>query len=70
MWKPEWTSELIDLLNVICLLVDVEAELDQLLGDILDGELLTVSDLQTAGVHPVDPKKRPAAEKPAKQLSL
>jgi hypothetical protein len=33
LWKPEWTSELIDLLNV-------------------------------------DPKKRPAAEKPAKQLSL
>jgi hypothetical protein len=69
-WEPEWTSELIDLLNVLRLLVEMEAELDQLLDDLLAGEQLTVSDLEDAGVLPVDPKKRPVAEKPARQLSL
>jgi hypothetical protein len=69
-WDPEWTSELIDLLNVLRLLVEMETELDQLLDDLLAGEQFTVSDLKDAGVLPVDPTKRPVAEKPARQLSL
>lgn len=69
-WDPAWTSELIDLLNVLRLLVEMEEELDEMLDGILSGGLISVSDLRDGGVLPVDPKKRPAAEKPAKQLSL
>ena len=69
-WDSEWTAELIDLLNVLRLLIEMEGELDQLLDDLIAGPQLTVSDLEDAGVLPVDPKKRPGAEKPAKQLTL
>ncbi|MFF8354486.1 type ISP restriction/modification enzyme [Streptomyces chartreusis] len=52
-WLPDWTSELLELLNVLGLLVDIEPEQRQLLGEICQGERITVNDLTAAGVLPV-----------------
>jgi hypothetical protein len=69
-WDPDWTTELIDLLNVVALLVDLEPEQDALLEEILGGTLISVPDLTAAGVLPVDTKRRPVAEKPPRQDQL
>ncbi|MFE5542935.1 type ISP restriction/modification enzyme [Streptomyces sp. NPDC056534] len=52
-WLPDWTSELLDLINVLGLLVDLEPEQSQLLVDICQGPHITVNDLTAAGVLPV-----------------
>jgi hypothetical protein len=49
---------------------ELEPEQDALLGEIIGGELVTVADLELAGVLPVVPIRRPVAEKPAKQGQL
>jgi hypothetical protein len=61
-WDPEWTTELLEVLNVLALLVDLEAEQAALLDRILAGPLITVADLTEAGVLPV--VDRPVVEKP------
>jgi Type ISP C-terminal specificity domain len=66
-WDTDWTSELIDLLNVVSLLVDLEDDQDALLGEVVGGELISVADLTDAGVLPVDREHRQVAEKPPKQ---
>lgn len=67
-WDPDWTTELIDLLHVIALLVKLEPDQAGLLEEIASGPLITVEDLASAGVLPV--KERPTAEKPPKQTQL
>ncbi|MEU2772593.1 type ISP restriction/modification enzyme [Streptomyces sp. NPDC007162] len=52
-WLPEWTTELLELLNVLGLLVREEGNQEGLLNDICDSDLLTVDMLQHAGVLPV-----------------
>ncbi len=47
-WLAEYTSELIDLLHVLGLLVDLEPEQAQLLTAIVDGSLISVDDLTSA----------------------
>lgn len=69
-WDPDWTAELIDLLNVVALLVELEPEQAKLLDEIADGPLVSVEDLTAAGVLPVAGKDRPTAEKPPKQAQL
>jgi hypothetical protein len=61
-WDPEWTTELLEVLNVLTLLTDLEAEQAALLDRILAGPLMTVADLTEVGVLPVT--DRPLAEKP------
>lgn len=46
-WLPEYTSDLIDLLNVLGLLVELEPHQADLLDRILAGPLLTVTELAT-----------------------
>lgn len=67
-WDPDWTTELIDLLHAIALLVDLEPEQSTLLEEIASGSLITVSDLSASGVLPVT--DRPSAEKPPRQEQL
>lgn len=48
-WLPEYTSELLDLLNVLGLLVDLETEQAEILEAICDGPMITLADLLDAG---------------------
>lgn len=63
-WRADYTSELIDLLNVLGLVVELEAQQAQLMQDILDGPLISVDDLTAAGILPVPD----SARKPPKHL--
>lgn len=64
-WPPEYTSDLLDLLNVLTLLVEIEPEQADLLETVMAGQRITVDDLTTAGVLPVPdtartlPKQKP-----------
>lgn len=64
-WLPEYTSDLIDLLHVLTLLADLQADQAELLNEIAVGPLVTVNDLTAAGVLPVPEQTRKNAAKPA-----
>jgi hypothetical protein len=57
-WRAEYTSELIDLLNVLGLLADLEPKQAQLLRAILDGPLISVDELTAANLLPVPGEAR------------
>jgi hypothetical protein len=57
-WTAEYTAQLVDLLNVIGILVDLEAEQASLLKQVVDGPTEDVPDLFAAGVLPVTPAQR------------
>ncbi len=67
-WASTWTSELVDLLHVLALLIELEAEQAAVLDEILEAPLVTVEGLTAAGVLPVT--DRPTAEKPPRQAQL
>jgi len=67
-WDADWTTELVDLLHVIALLIELEPEQRELLDEILSGSLISVDDLRAAGVLPV--LDRLSAEKPPRQQQL
>jgi hypothetical protein len=52
-WSPRWTTELLDLLNVLGLLVEEESGQKELLDAVCDGPLIRVEDLTRLGVLPV-----------------
>ncbi len=47
-WLPEYTTELLNVLNVLALVVELEPKQAELLARICDGPLISESDLQTA----------------------
>jgi hypothetical protein len=47
-WLPEYTTDLMNLLNVLTLLVDLEPEQARLLDKVCNGELLTETELRAA----------------------
>jgi Type ISP C-terminal specificity domain len=57
-WPAEYTSELIDLLNVLGLLAELEPQQAVLLSEILNQPLITIDDLTRAGVLPVPSRAR------------
>jgi hypothetical protein len=57
-WTAEYTSQLIDLLNVVGMLVELQTEQAALLKQVLDKPTLTVADLTRSGVLPVAPAER------------
>jgi hypothetical protein len=65
-WLPEYTTDLLNLLNVLGLLVDLEAEQAELLDRICDGPLVTLAELQEEGAldlpvgYPTKPFRREA----------
>jgi hypothetical protein len=72
-WEPEWTRELIDLLNVIALLVELEPQQADLLERVLAGPLISAQDLLDHGVMPsaaLEARDRPAPERPVRQGQL
>jgi hypothetical protein len=57
-WLAEYTSELINVLNVLGWLVDVEPEQAALLEKICTGPLLSADELKSAGAFELPPKPR------------
>ena len=57
-WPPEYTSDLLDLLNVLTLLVEMEPAQADLLDRVMSGPRVTVEDLTTTGVLPVPDSAR------------
>ena len=57
-WRADYTSELIDLLNVLGLLADLEPEQAELLARIIGGPVISVDDLTGAHVLPVPAEAR------------
>lgn len=55
-WLPSWTTELLELLNVLGLLVSEEPAQAELFNEVCAGPLITVTDLTTAGILPVPPE--------------
>jgi len=69
-WDSEWTSELVDLLHVVALLIELEPAQAALLDAIVVGPLVSTQDLTAAGVLPVTETTRPVAEGPSRQDQL
>jgi hypothetical protein len=65
-WPAEFTTELLQLLNVLTLCVELEPDQAKVLEQICNGPLVTVADLERAAVLPVLPgaRKPPAADSP------
>ena len=58
-WLSEYTSELINVLNILALLVDLEPAQAALLDEICAGPLISVEELKAAGViEPITPQRR------------
>lgn len=64
-WRPEYTSELIDLLHVLGLLEQQENDQAQVLQAVVSGHLITTADLTSAGILPVSAaaRKKPSMAK-------
>jgi hypothetical protein len=60
-WPAEYTTTLIDLLNVLGLLAELEPQQAALVSEILNQALITTEDLTQAGVLPVPPDARKPA---------
>lgn len=48
-WLAEYTSDLLDLLNILTLLVEMEPEQEKLLANVCDGKLISQTELQVEG---------------------
>jgi len=57
-WSTEYTTDLLNLLNVLTPVVDLEPEQEALLEKVLAGPLVTVNNLTEAGVLPVPEEAR------------
>ncbi len=64
-WRASYTSDLLDLINVLGLLIDAEAEQAALLGDIVANPLWTVGELEAAAVLPIPSRSRSVATRAA-----
>lgn len=58
VWLAEYTVGLLDLLNVLGSLVEMEPDQDALVGEIVEGAVLTVAELESVGALPIAPDKR------------
>jgi hypothetical protein len=65
-WPPAFTTELLDLLNVLSLCVELEPQQAALLDRVCAAPMITVADLEKAGVLPVPTSacKAPSPEGP------
>jgi hypothetical protein len=65
-WPADYTTDLLQLLNVLTLCVELEPAQAQLLAQVSAGSLVTVADLEHARVFPVPAAvgKPPAPEEP------
>jgi hypothetical protein len=69
-WLPEYTTELLNVLNVLALLVELEPKQADLLERICAGPLISESELKTAGALEVPPPPKKPTKKKEKPLHL
>jgi predicted helicase len=69
-WLPEYTTELLNVLNVLAFLVELEPKQADLLERICAGSLISESELKTAGALEVPPPPKKSAKKREKSLHL
>jgi hypothetical protein len=62
-WLPDYTTELINLLNVLGLLVELEPVQAELLDKVCSGPLISADDLSAAGALELPPKPKKKAKK-------
>jgi Type ISP C-terminal specificity domain len=62
-WLPEYTSELINVLNVLGLLVELEPQQAELLNKISAGPLISNAELEAAGAFTLPPKTKKTKKK-------
>ncbi|MGA9814965.1 MAG: type ISP restriction/modification enzyme [Terriglobales bacterium] len=62
-WLPEYTTELLNVLNVLGLLVDLEPVQAELLDKVCSGPLISADDLSAAGALELPPKSKRKAKK-------
>jgi hypothetical protein len=62
-WLPEYTSELINVLNVLGLLVELEPQQAELLNKISAGPLISNAELEAAGAFILPPKTKKTKKK-------
>lgn len=62
-WLPEYTTELINLLNVLGLLVELEPRQSELLEKICSGPLISAAELDAAGAFALPPKAKKTKKK-------
>jgi hypothetical protein len=62
-WPAEWSTELVELLSALRRLIELEPAQQDLLTRITAGQLISTSDLISAGVLPVNDKQRKARRK-------
>lgn len=73
-WLPEYTTELLDVLNVLGLLVDLQLEQARVLDAICGGSTISLAQLQDAGAldlpdgYPTKPLREPMPQQSAPQL--
>jgi hypothetical protein len=69
-WLPEYTSELLNVLNVLTMLVELEPQQADLLDRICKGPLISETDLKTAGALTAEDTARPRRRKHPKGAAL
>jgi hypothetical protein len=62
-WLPEYTTELINVLNVLSLLVELEPTQGALLDKICSGPLISLDELRVAGALELSPKSKKTSAK-------
>ena len=62
-WLPEYTTELINLLNILGLLVELEPKQSELLNRICAGPLISNAELEAAGAFTLPPKIKKTKKK-------
>ena len=70
-WLPEYTTELLNVLNVLGLLVELEPKQAELLEKVCSGPLISEAELKAAGALDIPkPEKKPKGKKKEKPLHL
>ncbi|HEU4938096.1 MAG TPA: type ISP restriction/modification enzyme, partial [Vicinamibacterales bacterium] len=59
-WLAEYSTELINVLNVLGMLISVEPEQKQLLKDVCEGAMISATELEAAGVFAMPAKGKKA----------
>jgi Type ISP C-terminal specificity domain/N-6 DNA Methylase len=62
-WLPEYTTELINVLNVLCLLVELEPTQAEMLEKVCSGPLISAEELRAAGALELPPRTKKTAVK-------
>lgn len=69
-WLPEYTTELLNVLNVLTMLVELEPQQADLLDRVCAGPLISETDLKTAGAFAAENTARPRRRKRPRKGAL